>query len=326
MMSEGIGKGKEGRRTGYVNDPIYLKHDTGITHPERPDRLKAIDSWLIQQGMMDHLLRVVPEPATLTWLEKVHTSQHIRRIREAASEKGFHYLDPDTPLSPASYGVALVAAGGLLGAIDGVMAGRIRNAFCAVRPPGHHAESQRAMGFCLFNNVAVAARYLQKHYGLQRIAILDWDVHHGNGTQEIFYDDPSVLYLSIHQFPLYPGTGRVEEEGTGAGRGFTLNCPMEAGQGDREYESIFDEVLLPRLETFRPDFILVSAGFDAHRDDPLAGMAVTSVGFGRLTRAVMGAANSLCEGRLVSSLEGGYNLQALAESVEQHLMALMESS
>ncbi|HEX9757700.1 MAG TPA: histone deacetylase [Nitrospiria bacterium] len=315
----------EKTQTGFITHPIYLQHDTGFSHPERPDRLKAILSRLEKNGVLKHLIQVNPEPASLKWVEEVHTPQHVNLIRVSASGKGIHYMDPDTPVSPNSFNAALVAAGGLLGAVDGVMKGQYRNAFCAVRPPGHHAESQRAMGFCLFNNVAVAARYIQKQYELERVAIIDWDVHHGNGTQYIFYDDPTVLYISTHQFPLYPGTGREEEEGLGEGKGFTLNCPMEAGLGDKEYETVFDRIILPKLETFRPQFILISAGFDAHRGDPLAGMNVSSNGFGRFTQSVVGVANSLCEGRIVSCLEGGYDLHALAESVERHIMKLMET-
>lgn len=317
-----MGEMREKGRTGIVDHPIYLKHDTGRFHPERPDRLRAILSRLKGSGVMDHLLQIQPQPSDLSWIESVHSPRHIRRIREAAGEGG-HFMDPDTPVSPDSYNAALFAAGGLLSAVDGVMKGEVQNAFCAVRPPGHHAVPERAMGFCLFNNAAVAARYLQKQHGLERIAIIDWDVHHGNGTQDIFYDDPTVLYVSTHQFPLYPGTGRADEEGTGKGLGFTVNCPMEAGEGDDAYEKVFGETILPRIDRFRPQFILISAGFDAHRMDPLAGMALTAKGFGRLTQMMIDAARSHCSGRLVSCLEGGYDLDALADSVEKHLVGLM---
>ncbi len=322
-MGEKIKNGKT--RTGLITHPIYLQHDTGFSHPERPDRLRAILSRLEKEGILDQLIRVEPQAAHLKWIEEVHTPQHVNLIQVSSTKDGIHYMDPDTPVSPNSFNAALVAAGGLLDAVDGVMKGQYKNAFCAVRPPGHHAESQRAMGFCLFNNVAVAARYIQKQYQMEKVAIVDWDVHHGNGTQYIFYDDPSVLYISTHQFPLYPGTGREDEKGKGEGKGFTLNCPMEGGLGDKEYESVFEQIILPKLETFRPQFILISAGFDAHRDDPLAGMNVSANGFGQLTQLVAGAANSLCEGRVISCLEGGYDLHALAESVERHIIKLMES-
>jgi acetoin utilization deacetylase AcuC-like enzyme len=205
------------------------------------------------------------------------------------------------------------------------MQGRIKSAFCAVRPPGHHADSRRAMGFCLFNNVAVAARYLQQHHGLDRILIVDWDVHHGNGTQEIFYEDPTVFYFSTHQYPHYPGTGTEDERGRGAGEGFTLNCPLPAGTGDHVYLEIFEKVLVPAAKGFRPDFVLISSGFDAHRDDPLAGMCLTGHGYAGMTRILRQIADLHCGGRIVSCLEGGYNLEALADSAEAHLEVLSGS-
>jgi acetoin utilization deacetylase AcuC-like enzyme len=198
----------------------------------------------------------------------------------------------------------------------------VENAFCAVRPPGHHAESGRGMGFCLFNNVAIAARYLQQHHGLSKIAIVDWDVHHGNGTQEIFYKDSTVFYVSTHQSPLYPGTGAERETGKGAGDGYTLNCPMPGGRDDDDYVAVFEKTIIPALRAFSPEFFLVSAGFDAHRDDPLAGMRVTEEGFGAMTQMVRALASTCCQGRIVSCLEGGYHLGALARSVEAHLLAL----
>jgi acetoin utilization deacetylase AcuC-like enzyme len=217
-----------------------------------------------------------------------------------------------------------MAVSGVLTAIDRVMEGSLLNAFCAVRPPGHHAESNRAMGFCLFNNVAIGARYLQKRHGLKRIFILDWDVHHGNGTQHSFYDDPTVFYFSTHQYPFYPGTGSEAERGAGEGEGTTLNCPLPSGSGDREMLSIFEKELASSVMSFSPDFILLSAGFDAHRDDPLASLQVTDGGFREMTRIVKSLAQTACQGRVVSSLEGGYNLAALARSVGVHLEILSE--
>ena len=203
------------------------------------------------------------------------------------------------------------------------MRGDVEHAFCAVRPPGHHAETAKAMGFCLFNNVAIAARYVQKKYGLNRVLIVDWDVHHGNGTQHSFEQDPSILFFSTHQYPHYPGTGRATERGTGAGEGFTINVPMEAGDGDDEYHAIFLNVLLPAAEAFKPEFVIISAGFDAHRDDPLASMGLTEAGYSDLTGLVVGIAKRHAQGRLLSALEGGYNLTALGASVDAHLKVLL---
>jgi acetoin utilization deacetylase AcuC-like enzyme len=234
-------------------------------------------------------------------------------------------LDPDTCISPDSYRVALLAVGGALLAVDQVVEGRPDNAFVALRPPGHHAERERAMGFCLFNNVAIAARYAQRRYGLKRVLIVDWDVHHGNGTQHTFEDDPSVLFFSTHQFPFYPGTGRTSERGTGAGLGYTLNVPLAAGCGDNEYRQVFEKILYPAAQAFEPQLVLVSAGFDAHRNDPLASMNVTEDGYAHMTSIVRDIAERYCEGRLVSLLEGGYNLEALAHSVERHLHVLGQS-
>jgi acetoin utilization deacetylase AcuC-like enzyme len=262
-----------------------------------------------------------PRPAELSWLEEVHTKDHIDRVRRAARNAPTS-LDPDTAVSRESFDVALLAAGALLTACDEIMEGRAERAFCAVRPPGHHAEADRAMGFCLFNNVAVAARYLQKRHGVDRVFIIDWDVHHGNGTQHIFYDDPTVFYFSVHQYPFYPGTGSAEERGEGEGLGTTLNVPLSAGQDDGVYRRVFEEQLVPALRRFRPGFVLISAGFDAHKDDPLGGMQVTEQGFATLTTLVCEAAEDVAGGRIVSVLEGGYNLEALARSAEAHLRAL----
>lgn len=256
------------------------------------------------------------------WLETVHTPRHVERLAQVSPEHGHVYLDGDTPMSPNSYRAALQAVGGTLAAIDAVMEGRVANAFCAVRPPGHHAEPNRAMGFCLFNNVAVGARYVQQRYGLARVLILDWDVHHGNGTQAAFYDDPTVLYVSLHQYPWYPGTGSAEEAGAGPGEGYTMNLPMAAGRGDDEYLKAFDVRIGPAVRNFAPNFVLISAGFDAHRDDPLAMMAVTEFGYRGMTEAVTNWAAATANGRVVSCLEGGYNLSALANSVETHVRAL----
>jgi acetoin utilization deacetylase AcuC-like enzyme len=308
--------------TGLVTDPGFLAHDTGPSHPESPRRLEAILQRLESSDVFKRLVRLAAPLVDRTWLETVHTPRHVDRLESVSPDQGYVYLDADTPMSPGSYRAALQAVGGTLAAIDAVMDGRAANAFCAIRPPGHHAEPTRAMGFCLFNNVAVAARYVQRRYGLVRVLILDWDVHHGNGTQHAFYDDPTVLYVSLHQYPWYPGTGAADERGDGPGEGFTLNVPMAAGRGDVEYLAAFDARIAPVVRAFAPEFVLISAGFDAHRDDPLAMMNVTEAGYRAMTEAVLAWAAASARGRIVSCLEGGYNLTALADSVEMHVRTL----
>lgn len=309
------------RPISVISHPEYLKHETGRHHPEEPARLTAILGHLEATGMLGQVLQAEPTEPSLDWLKLAHTPEHISAI-EAACARGVRALDPDTYISPDSYRAALLAVGGALMAIDQVVEGTASSAFVAVRPPGHHAERERAMGFCLFNNIAIAARYAQKRYGLQRVLIVDWDVHHGNGTQHAFEDDPSVLFFSTHQFPFYPGTGRESERGRGAGLGYTVNVPMAAGCGDREYREVFESILYSVAQRFEPHIVLVSAGFDAHRDDPLASMNVTEDGYAQMTSIVRDIAERYCEGRLVSLLEGGYNLEALARSVERHLQIL----
>jgi len=314
-------------RTGFVYHDIYGKHDTGAGFPESPQRLTAIVSRLREKGLIGSSVRMItPEsPAdTREWITAIHTSEYVKRVRKSC-EEGVKYLDsPDVPISSESYEVAVAAVGGVLYAIDEVMSGGIRNAFCAVRPPGHHALADKAMGFCIFNNVAIGARYIQKKYGLPKVLIVDWDVHHGNGTQDAFYDDPTVLYFSTHQYPFYPGTGSKEEKGSGKGSGYNINVPLPSGRGDEEYIKIFEEILKPAAMKYKPDFILISAGFDAHIDDPLGGMRITSDGFAKLTAIVKEIAEKCCEGRLVSVLEGGYDLDGLADSVEAHILVLQK--
>ena len=310
--------------TGFVYDAIYLQHDTGAGHPERPERLTAIVDRLEQKGLLKNLVRLKPAASSLEWITTVHTPEYVERVRKSCQAQTGYVDTPDAPASRASYAAALSAAGGVQSAIDAVMDGTVRNAFCAIRPPGHHALKDRAMGFCLFNNVAIAAKYLQKKHKLGKVLIVDWDVHHGNGTQAIFYDDPTVFYFSVHQSPFYPGTGGAEEKGAGKGVGFTHNVPLAAGCGDAEYKKAFVEELKPAALAFKPDFVLVSAGFDAAKDDLLGQMKVTPGGYAELTRIVRGIAEQYCNGRLVSVLEGGYNLESLAASVEAHVRVLME--
>ena len=296
-------------RTGFLTHSAYLEHDAGPDNPERPARLTAILEQLERSGVLECLNSLTPDPAPISWIEEVHSAEHVQRIRD---------LSAVGSLVPA----ATVASGGVLQAIDEVLSGRWSNAFCAHRPPGHHAETATAMGFCYFNHVAIGARYAQLKHGIERVAIIDWDVHHGNGTQHTFYDDPSVLFFSIHQFPLYPGTGARGERGDGRGTGATLNAPVAAGVGDAEYLQIFRDELAPAIATFQPELILLSAGFDAHRRDPLGGVELSEEGYGDLTAAVMEMASDCCSGRLVSLLEGGYDLRGTALSVQCHLEVL----
>lgn len=310
-------------RTGIVYHPDYLGHDMGPGHPESPERLRAIMSRLEMSGLLSRLVPIEAEPASDKWIAEIHSAQYVRSLRAHAPDSGRISLDPDTSMSAGSLRAAYLAAGGALKATDAIVAGTVDHAFCAVRPPGHHAEADRAMGFCLFNNIAIAARYAQRHHGIKRVLIVDWDVHHGNGTQHSFYADPSVLFFSTHQYPYYPGTGRSTEAGDGEGAGLTINVPMSSGQGDEEYEEVFERVLVPAADSFCPEFVMVSAGFDAHKEDPLAGMALTEKGYAALTGIVTRIARRHAHGRILSCLEGGYNLTALAASVEQHLLALM---
>ena len=311
-------------KTGFVYGDVYLEHKTGKGHPERPERLTAIVARLKRAGLLSELVAIKPRPAAQEWLTTVHAPQYVAGIKRSCQRGAGYVGSMDTPVSKESYAVALEAAGGVLAAVDAVMEGKIRNAFCAVRPPGHHALKNRAMGFCLFNNVAVAARYLQTRHKLRKVLIVDWDVHHGNGTQAMFYDDPTVFYFGVHRFPFYPGTGSADQRGEGKGLGATLNVPLPAGSGDREFKRALERQLVPAAREFKPDFVLVSAGFDAHKDDPLGGMKMTAEGYAELTRIVKGIAEEHCGGRLVSMLEGGYDLEGLAASTEAHLRVLMK--
>jgi len=325
ILSAVVGaQNKQTKATGFVYDDVYLRHITGSGHPERPERLEAIVARLQTAGLLETQTRIKPRLAKEEWLTAVHTAQHIAALRELHAKGNRFAGSPDTPVSESSYEVALEAAGGVLAAIDAVIAGETKSAFCAVRPPGHHATQDRAMGFCLLNNVAIAARYIQKKHKLAKVLIVDWDVHHGNGTQDIFYEDPSVFYFSIHQYPFYPGSGSANERGAGDGKGQTLNVPLPAGSGNRQFGQALSERLLPAAREFRPDFVLISAGFDAHEDDPLGQMRVTTGGFAELTRIVKQIAEEQCQGRLVSVLEGGYDLKGLAASVEAHVRTLMD--
>ncbi len=310
------------RTTGLVFHEDYLKHDAGYGHPERPERLQSIITHLDRTGLLSRLERIQPYPAEIEWIAKIHQRDYIRSVEQACSQ-GMRYLDADTGICPDSYSIARLAVGGAMAAADAMMKGEIDNAFCAVRPPGHHATPGRAMGFCLFNNIAILAKYLQQQYQIPKVLIVDWDVHHGNGTQDAFYEDPTVFYFSIHQWPHYPGSGLHHETGEGAGQGFTLNIPLAPGHGDQDYIQAFQQSLVPAAKAFRPDAILISAGFDAHYQDPLAGMHLTESGYGKLTQILMELADEFCHGRIISLLEGGYNLETLARSVAMHIEVLM---
>ena len=313
-------------RVGFVSHPTYENHEMGPGHPESPERLRAIRSRLESTGIFERLVPIIPQPAPREWVEKVHSPSYVQKLEAKSPSSGYTSLDADTTLCPGTVTAAYLAAGGAMAAADAVMTQRVDQAFCAVRPPGHHAEADQAMGFCFFNNVAIVTKYLQEQHGLERVLIVDWDVHHGNGTQHTFYDDPSVLFFSTHQFPHYPGTGRPTETGRGEGNGLTMNIPMSGGQGDEEYEDVFRTVLVPAANQFQPECIVISAGFDAHRDDPLASMNLTEDGYASLTKIALDLAKQHASGRVISCLEGGYHLEGLSRSVEQHLVTMLESS
>lgn len=310
------------KTTGLIYDDIYLEHKTTPGHPERPERLVEIIKRLKADGLYSQLVQLRPAPAALDWIQMVHSPDYIERARKSC-ENGERFLDTaDVPISQRSYEAAVMAAGGVLTAVDAVMNKQVTNAFCAVRPPGHHAMKDQALGFCIFNNIAIGTKYVQKKYGLSNVLIVDWDVHHGNGTQATFYDDPTVLYFSVHQYPFYPGTGSEAEKGKGKGLNYTINVPLPAGSGDDVYVKAFEEKLKPAALAFGPDFVFISAGFDAHESDLLGGMKVTTDGFAELTHIVKGIAQRCCNGRIVSVLEGGYHLGGLAASVEAHIRVL----
>ncbi len=312
------------KRTGVVKDERYMNHDPGAYHPESPRRLEVIYQMLEEDDMKGLLAEITPEPAPEEHLLWVHTESLVKIVKSTAGKPSYS-LDPDTSTSPGSYEAALLAVGGVCKAISLVMNGDLDNAFALIRPPGHHAERARAMGFCLFNNVAIGARYAQKQCGVERILIIDWDLHHGNGTQHIFEDDPTVLYFSTHQYPYYPGSGSFQEVGTGKGEGYTVNVPLSAGYGDGEYVAIYQNILRPIGLEFKPDLVLVSAGFDIYKGDPLGGMEVTAQGFGALARSILDMAQEACEGKVVLCLEGGYNLQGLREGVRAVLRDMADA-
>ncbi len=300
-------------RTGVVLDTRYQEHNPGRNHPERPARiatlLKHLDGY-----QRSNSKRFDPRLATPEEVALIHDTIHVGRVA-ATAEKSYFAFDADTPVSAQSYTTALLATGGLLTLLEAIMTHDIDNGFALVRPPGHHAERNRAMGFCLFNSAAIGAQYLREQFGLKRILVMDWDVHHGNGTQHSFYDDRGVLYVSTHQYPYYPGTGAAEEVGRGQGEGYTVNLPLSPGWGDAEYQELFQWVIDPLCRQFDPEFVLISAGFDAHVRDPLGGMEVTAEGFGSMARVLLRIARDHAQGRCAAVLEGGYDLEGLQRSV-----------
>lgn len=309
----------------YLYDEIFLKHDPGGGHPENPGRLLAIQNAVKSADWYGSLIQLESKPADPDIISLAHDRRYIETAKKEI-EAGHHCLSTgDTNVCKDSYTAALHAVGGVLAAVDTVVSGKTENAFCAVRPPGHHATGNRGMGFCIFNNIAVAARYAQEKHNIQRVLIVDWDVHHGNGTQDIFYADNTVFFFSTHQSPWYPGSGRYTETGSGKGKGFTMNRPFPAGSGNNEIIAAFQKDLLPAAKEFKPDLTLVSAGFDSRVNDPLGGFRIDDRGFRELTKIMKEIAHIAGKGRLVSILEGGYNYAGLAAAVTAHLDELQKS-
>ena len=312
------------RRTGFLYDERFLLHSTGPDHPEAPERLLAAYRGIEEAGLLPHLVQLKASPAKVKWIETVHSPGHIMRFEEACMLELDEYEHPDNKICKDSYDIALLAVGGILDTAKALMEGEIDNAFCCVRPPGHHAEPNKALGFCYFNNIAIAARYLQIEWNVERIGIIDFDVHHGNGTQHIFEADPTVFFYSIHEHPsfCFPGTGREFENGRDDGVGYTLNSPMLPGQGDKEYMDCIEKEMIPAFDRFMPQFLLVSAGFDAHRDDDMSDMTLSTEGFSWIMRKIMQIADKYAGGRVISVFEGGYSLARLPELIANHVKIL----
>lgn len=314
------------KRTGFVYDERYLQHSTWEGHPETSERLVAIVDGLTEMGLMEKLVPIKVEPANQRWIEAVHNIRYIMRFEEACIMGMPDFDHQDNAICRDTYDTALLAVGGVLKAIDDMMEGKVDNAFCAIRPPGHHAEIDKAMGFCYFNNVAIGARYLQRKWDITRVGIIDFDVHHGNGTQHIFENDDSVFYYSIHEHPsfAYPGTGREFETGLSTGEGFTLNTPILPGRGDMDYRKKLTTDLVPAFKKFKPEVVLLSAGFDAHVSDLMSGVNLTNEGYHFVSETIINLVNKYADGRVVSVLEGGYNLDVLPILVANHIKLLAD--
>jgi len=312
-------------KTGFLYDERYQLHKTGDFHPEVPDRLPSVYRGIKAAGLLSQLVLINASKPEMKWIEAVHDKDYVRRFESACSSGKTVFDSPDNQMCPFTYETALLAVGGIMDAVRRVMDGELNNAFCAVRPPGHHAEVNRAMGFCYFNNIAIAARYIQKQWGVERVGIVDFDVHHGNGTQHIFEDDASVFYYSIHQHPsfAYPGTGREFEYGKNRGYGYTKNSPVLPGRGDTEYRQLIQRDLIPAFTDFKPEVILVSAGFDAHMDDDMSDIKLSTEGFSWITQRIVEMTNNYANGRLISILEGGYSLERLPELARNHVEILL---
>lgn len=314
------------KKTGYLHDLRYMLHDTGPYHPEMAERLSAVYNGIKAAGLLDQLVLIPAVRADRQWVETVHDPAYVRRFEEVCLSGNRTFDYPDNQMCPDTYETAYLAVGGLLEVARRIMVGELDNAFCAVRPPGHHAERSQAMGFCYFNNVAVAARYLQMEHGIKRVGIIDFDVHHGNGTQQIFETDPTVFYYSIHQHPsfAFPGTGREFEEGVGEGLGFTKNSPVLPGQGDDVYKKLIGSDLLPAFDRFKPEFIIVSSGFDGHQDDDMSDINLSTEGYTWIMETIMQLVNRHAAGRVMSVLEGGYCLERLGELTANHVKILLK--
>jgi acetoin utilization deacetylase AcuC-like enzyme len=309
--------------TGLVFEPLYKRHNPEADHPDSPQRYAALDQAFRAAGLLgDSIRRIGIREATDDDLRLCHTRAYLKTVQHDVHRGAETLSTGDTHLGPGSEEVARGAVGGVMAAVDAVMLGQVTNAFAAVRPPGHHATETRGMGFCIYNSVAIAARHAQKRHGVERVLIVDWDVHHGNGTQDIFYEDGSVFFFSTHQWPWYPGTGTSAETGEGAGKGATLNCPLPAGAGHSEIVGAFRKKLMPAAESFRPDLVLISAGFDSRKGDPLGRFVLKDEDFVELTKVMLEIASRHCAGRLVSALEGGYNIEGLGRAAAAHLQAL----